>query len=107
MSPRSNLSQGMSFKAARDRDPATSHSAADDIANALPNLRGVFFDVLGRAAEPMTAAEVGLAASKFNAESIRKRAHELVRLGVIVRAAPRPCRVTGKMATTYQIRRAK
>lgn len=96
---------GVSFNTARARDPQTSQQSAAEIADKLPCLRGLFLDVLRKAAEPMTAAEVGRAlAGKANQESIRKRAHELVRLGLIVKAAARPCRVTGKNATTYKVR---
>jgi len=99
---------GVEFKTARDRDPQTSHQAAAEVGDKLPALRGLFLDVLRKSTQPMTAAEVGHAMDgKANAESIRKRAHELVRLGLIVKDKTRPCNVTGKNARTYKIKNTK
>lgn len=83
---------------ARQSDPETSQIAAADIEPKLSGCRREFVErlrVLGAA----TAQEVA-----DGNETIRKRAKECERMGWIVNAGARRCRVTGKMATVYRAR---
>ena len=97
----------------RPSDPQASVSGAQHIAGKLPSLHEIFVEQLvGRS--PLTAAEVADYAKRqygrqVNAESVRKRAKELVGTpdspGVVTVAGSRPCRITGMDATTYTLRR--
>lgn len=93
----------LNFDLARKTDPATSQVAAAETAKQLGHLCQVFLTAL---AGEQTASEVAWFAvvNKLhpNAESVRKRAKELLRLGLIEERPPRRCGVTGKMATTYR-----
>ena len=93
------------LKLARNADKATSHAAAAETIPKLPYLQQCCMIVIGRQPSPMTANEIGEAASNmFNGmqESYRKRVHELVRAGLLREAGERVCRVTGKGATVYE-----
>ena len=90
---------------ASEADKATSHAAASETNQKLPYLQQCCMIVIGRQLSPMTANEIGEAASNmFNGmqESYRKRVHELVRAGLLREAGERVCRVTGKGATVYE-----
>lgn len=92
-------------KLARTTDKATSHAAAPETQTKLPYLQQCCMIVCGRQLRPMTANEIGEAASSmFNGmqESYRKRVHELVRAGLLREAGERICAVTGKGATVYE-----
>ena len=92
-------------KLARDTDKATSHSAAAETIPKLPYLQQCCMIVIGRQSRPMTANEIGEAASNmFNGmqESYRTRVHELVRAGLLRKVGERVCRITGKGATVYE-----
>ena len=80
---------------ARLRDKQTSHAGADHITKKLGKLHRIFLDRLGDFA--LTANEVA-----DGNESIRKRALELVRKGVLAEVGVRRCRVTGQNATVYK-----
>jgi len=82
---------------ARTTDPATSQIAAREIAPSLSGYRAMFVERLRELGEA-TANEV----SGGN-ESIRKRARECQRLGLIVEAGTRACRNTGKQATVWKV----
>ena len=90
---------------ARKSDKATSHAAAAETQTKLPYLQQCCMIVCGRQAMPMTANEIGEAASNmFNGmqESYRKRVHELVRASLLREVGERVCSVTGKGATVYE-----
>lgn len=91
---------------ARTTDPATSHLGAAYIDGKLPGLRDAFMQCL-RILGPSTANEIarhavtsGIAA---NAESVRKRAGELMRDGLIERGPERYCEVTKQLAGTMRL----
>ena len=82
---------------ARNSDKQTSHEAAAEIKPKMGILQAEFLRRLGRLAEA-TANEVAA-----GDESIRKRALELVRSGMIEEVGTRECKRTGKRATVYCI----
>lgn len=84
---------------ARAADPQTSKLAAEVIRPKLVGLQLQFVERLRQIGKPATANEVSL-----GNESIRKRALELVRSGVIQEIGARECNVSGKMATVYWLR---
>lgn len=81
---------------ARRSDPVTSQIAAANVEPQLNGLRAQFVERLRQIGEPSTAQEIS-----GGSESIRKRAKECLRLGVVRDAGTRRCRVTGKVATVY------
>ena len=92
---------------ARRTDPATSQEAAEQTLPKLGYLHRLFLDVLAYYATPMTAREVERAAANesrntFIPDSVRKRAAELERRGLIAAVGVRECGVTGSKATIYQ-----
>ena len=93
---------------ARESDPETSHAAATKVRPKLVGLRQTFVEVLkslGQAtANEVAAAAVG-AGLVVNAESIRKRAQELVDLGWVRVVGSRTCAVTGNSASVYEVER--
>lgn len=83
---------------ARRSDPATSKIAAEEVEPRLSGYRLVFANrllTLGAA----TAQEVAQ-----GCESIRKRAKELQRRGIIEVVGTRPCRITGRTASVYRVK---
>lgn len=92
---------------ARTSDPETSQLSAGETSPKLGSLHAAFLAALRDLGFPSTASEVAAAAHKrdpgSNTESYRKRARECERLGYISEYGKRPCRITGKMATTYKI----
>jgi hypothetical protein len=91
---------------ARESDADTSHVAATKVRPKLVGLRQTFVEVLGTLGQA-TANEVAAAAVGgglvFNAESIRKRAQELVDLGFVRVVGSRVCSVTGNAASVYEV----
>lgn len=88
----------------RASDRETSREAAKNIAPKLGRLRASMLEVITRWG-PITAMEAAdkcVVRDRGNIESYRKRAKELVRLGLIVECEPRACRITKAMATTYR-----
>ena len=81
----------------RFTDPATSRLAAECVAPLLTGFRLLFIERL-RDLGQATANEVA-----GGNESIRKRARECARLGLIVECGVRACGVTGKMATVWKV----
>ena len=94
----SQLPEHCCSKIARDADPQTSHQGVEYIQPELGALQSEFVRRLSELGEA-TAQEV--AAGR---ESIRKRAKECERLGVVISTGTRRCRVTGQNATTYRVR---
>jgi hypothetical protein len=85
------------FDLARTTDTQTSHDAAFDVSGKLTGYRAIFIERLH---------DLGAATSNEIAggnESIRKRARECARLGLIVECGVRACSVTGKMATVWKV----
>ena len=110
----SNHDGHRSVKVARKSDKATSHKAAASVD--LKGKRKVFYDTLANCRFPATANEVAAKAipadgSKpalkvFNdRETLRKRAGELVKLGLIRECQSRPCKINFNEATTYEVKR--
>jgi len=97
----------------RATDKQTSHIAAANVN--LTGNRKLFFETLEAWANiPRTAYEVAARAfpivgsmpvqSVFKSrETLRKRAGELVKLGLIEECQPRECKVNCNEATTYQV----
>jgi len=81
----------------RFTDPATSRMAADGVSEKLTGYRASFIERL-RALGKATANEVAA-----GNESIRKRARECERLGLIKRVGVGECSVTGKQATIWEV----
>jgi hypothetical protein len=93
----------------RISDPATSHIAATNIARKLPTLKAAFVDAL-QALGQATANEIAKHATDSgvaaNAESVRKRALELIRDGLAKYGPSRTCKVTGQLAGTLELTHA-
>lgn len=89
---------------ARITDPTTSIEAAKDIAISLTQRRRQFLEAL-RKLGTATANEVAELACEGNyslRESIRKRAHELVRLGLVDQVGIKKCGVSGREVAAYR-----
>lgn len=91
---------------ARATDPATSHLAATYIDGKRPGLRDAFLMAL-KALGPSTANEIAdwclLNGLTANAESVRKRAKELIDGELIEPAGERACKKTGLKAGTVRL----
>lgn len=89
----------------RASDPQPSADGAIHIADKLTGKRALFAECLRSLGSASTASEVASYAEAFHgepfSESIRKRASELVRLGVTDQVGTRQCRITGMKATVY------
>ena len=89
----------------RSDDPQTSAEGALHIAEKLSGKRAVFLHCLKQIGHASTASEVAAKSVELGlvecAESVRKRAGELVRYGLIERAGSRPCNTTGQRCTVY------
>lgn len=94
---------------ARTTDPATSHLAATYIAGKRPGLKDAFLMAL-KALGPSTANEIADWCVKHgftqNAESVRKRAKELVDEGICKWGIARECKITGLQARTVELNHA-
>jgi len=89
---------------ARITDPATSIESAKDTATVLTQRRRQFLEALKRLGTA-TANEVAELACEGNyslRESIRKRAHELVRLGLVDQVGVKKCGVSGREVAAYR-----
>jgi len=93
------------FAVSRAEDPATSTEAAEAISPKLAGLRLEFVRGLAACGGSATANEVARAISDNHShrESIRKRAGECKRLGLIEDIGSRVCTVTGNKATVYGV----
>jgi hypothetical protein len=93
------------FAIARDGDPSTSTEAAKSVSPKLAGLRLEFISGLAACGGSATANEVARAISDNHShrESIRKRAGECKRLGMIAEIGSRVCKVTGNRATVYAV----
>lgn len=94
---------------ARMSDPATSQLAATDICERRSELHEVAITAakqLLKKQPDATANEIGRRGSEISsrpAETIRKRVHELVRLGMLVICGERKCSTSGKLARTFNL----
>lgn len=90
--------------AARTTDPVESQIAAKVIKPNLPKLRRMFVDSC-RALGGGTAQEIAWHATTDATvrESIRKRATECVRDGLVYRSVQRQCKVTGQVARVFVV----
>lgn len=89
----------------RRDDPPTSKQAAEEIKPALSGLRELFYETLKQSNKPLTANEVAVKSAFANRETIRKRAKELVEQGWIEPSGATICSVTGKTASTYEVKK--
>jgi hypothetical protein len=93
---------------ARASDPPTSQAAAEDIRPKLSGLREAFVLALADlGGGPATAREIGERAKEMGlhqeVESVRKRAAELDKAGLITFDELRRCRFTGKLAEGWKL----
>lgn len=85
----------------RISDPETSKESAVKVSAKVTRLRAEFVERLAILGCPATAQEVAASASLLNRESLRKRAAECVRAGLIKEFGTKKCSVTGQRATVY------
>jgi hypothetical protein len=93
---------------ARASDPPTSQAAAEDIRPKLSGLREAFVLALADlGGGPATAREIGERAKELGlhqeVESVRKRAAELEKAGLITFDELRRCTFTGKLAEGWRV----
>ena len=97
-------------KLAREDDPPTSKAAAEDIRPKLSGLREAFVLALADLGSgPCTAREIGERAKEMGlhgeVESVRKRAAELERAGLIDFTELKRCSHTGKLGEGWILKR--
>ena len=95
---------------ARQSDPVTSKAAAEDIKPKLSGLRETFVLALADlGGGPATAREIGERAKEMGlhgeVESVRKRAAELERAGLIDFTELKRCSHTGKLGEGWILKR--
>ena len=95
---------------ARQSDPVTSQAAAEDIRPKLSGLREAFVLALADlGGGPATAREIGERAKEMGlhgeVESVRKRAAELERAGLIDFTELKRCSHTGKLGEGWILKR--
>ena len=92
---------------ARQSDPVTSQSAAEEVRPKLHGLREVFLIALADLGGIRTAREVGERAKEMglhgDVESVRKMSAELERLKFIEVAELRRCSYTNKLAEGWKL----
>lgn len=93
----------------RKSDPTTSQIAAQEIKCELNRTQQIAYEACARVQRmygDATANEIGLEGSRISTkppETMRKRCHELLRLGRIREVAQRNCSVTGKVARAFVV----
>lgn len=90
----------------RASDPITSHLSAAETLPKLGRLRQAVLTMI-RERGSMTAMEAAdrcVVRWRGNIESYRKRAGELVRMGLLEECESRRCQITGAMAQTYRVK---
>jgi hypothetical protein len=91
---------------ARASDPVTSHNAAAEIAPLLSELQTVVLDMF-RQLEPATSNEVAVTiepgGNLGRINTLRRRASDLVQMKRLRVVGQRPCNVTGKTASVYEV----
>jgi len=88
---------------ARHDDKQTSHVAAAKVEPKLTAMQICFVRSLKRCGGPATAQEIATFAPPLARESVRKRAAECVRKGLVKEVGERRCGVTGSVATIYWV----
>ena len=92
---------------ARKADPVTSQQASVEIKPKIGQLQAAFLAALAAIGKPATANEVAAKAVAMglagNAESVRKRAAEVERAGMVRVAGIQRCSVTGKLAEGWKV----
>ena len=92
---------------ARQSDPVTSQAAAEEVRPKLHGLREVFLIALADLGGIRTAREVGERAKEMGlhseVESVRKRAAELRKAGLIELAEEKRCEYTGQRAEGWRL----
>ena len=88
---------------ARNNDKQTSHVAAAKVEPKLTAMQYEFVHCLRQLGVPGTAQEIASMTTPDIRESVRKRAAECVRLGLVKEAGERKCSVTGNLATVYWV----
>lgn len=90
---------------ARRTDPQTSHAAAKSESVKLTADQLLFIAALKRISTGTAreVAEVAIWGHELEVETIRKRAGELVVKKSIRKVGVRPCKITGKPATVYEV----
>jgi hypothetical protein len=94
-------------KLSRKSDPITSQKSAAETEPKLGKLQIACLDILEMTPTPMTANEIGWAASRVHSgspESYRKRIHELLNSGSIEECGERRCEITGKLCRTFKLK---
>lgn len=94
-------------KLSRKSDPITSQKSASETEPKLGKLQIACLDILEMTPMPMTANEIGWAASRVHGgspESYRKRIHELLNSGSIEECGERSCEITGKSCRTFKLK---
>lgn len=87
----------------RESDPQTSRLAANAVVGKAGSFRAEFVARLAKMPNGGTAREIASSPSGVD-ESIRKRASELEKAGVIEVVGVKKCSTSGKMANVYQIK---
>jgi len=83
-------------------DPATSKESAVKLSAKVTRLRLVFVAALQSIGHPATAQEVAANVQDASIlESVRKRAAECVKTGLVKEFGTKKCSVTGQRATVY------
>jgi hypothetical protein len=92
---------------ARQSDPVTSQSAAEEVRPKIGQLQQAFLAALAAIGKPATAREIGEHAKDLGLakepESVRKRAAELEEKRLISVVEVRRCEYTNKLAETWKI----
>ena len=85
----------------RTSDPETSKESAVKVSAKVTRLRAEFVRCLCAIGHPATAQEVAAMVAVANRESVRKRAAECVKAGLLKEFGTKKCSVTGQRATVY------
>lgn len=85
----------------RTTDPETSRESAVKVSEKVTRLRAEFVSCLRAIGHPATAQEVAATVAVANRESVRKRAAECVKAGLVKEMGTKKCSVTGQRATVY------
>lgn len=90
----------------RATDPNTSREAAADVAPKRGVLQQRFVEAVRELGEATASEAASLAVQHHGGlcESVRKRATEALRLGLVEVAGERPCAISGKPCTTYRVK---
>ncbi len=93
----------------RSRDKKTAIQSAKEIIEHLPERRRQFLVGLAAIGGVGTAREVAAAISNSVSlhDSIRRRATDMARLGLVEEIEPRECRISGKKVTVYRIKKGE